>query len=95
MERITKHLIYWAPEYIVGTAIAGINLYNIRLKKQQDGLSQARFAAVSLMKGYIYGSFWPVSVLGIGYHAVIDGRYFKNHFIPLSVYGSKEDNEER
>jgi len=81
-------------ETAVFACIAGANIYNIRLKARQDNFSIGRYVAVSLMKGSIYAEMFPFSVFYIAWTSVYDEKKFRTHFIPLSVYGSAEDNAE-
>ena len=78
---------------LFGASIAVINLYNIKFKKRQDNASRAQYALVSLVKGAIYGSFYPFSLWGMMLSIVGTPHAFKCHFIPLSVYGDPIHHE--
>ena len=90
--------IYTHPAFhstLFGTTIAGINLYNIRLKRnQEDDISKMRYVGVSLGKGVLYGLTYPFSVVFVFMGAVDSNHEFRKHFVPLSVNGSPEDRQE-
>ena len=87
------------PEYhslFFGTFVAGLNLYNIKMKERQDKFSRFQYATTSLMKGVIYGSFYPFSMWCIVATAILGKpEEIKTHFVPLSKYGDPIHHKEK
>lgn len=82
------------PEFIFGSSIVLINIYNIKCKANRGFWNDSRYVTASIFKGCIYGSFWPFSAMVIGINAFHGENEFKKHFIPFSRYGSVKDQEE-
>ncbi len=65
---------------LFGSYIAGINLYNIPK-------SNGKYISVSIMKGIIYGTFFPLSIIAIyGDNRKYNSLFYNRHFIPCSSY---------
>ena len=74
---------------VFGSIIVGINLFNYQRSpayKQNDSLVLTRIAISSVIKGVIYGSFWPLPMIDMTMN-FNNEKQFNRHFIPLSVYG--------
>ena len=81
------------PEMTFGVGIALMNIINIRLKRDRnDPWSIMRYTTVSIMKGGIYGMFFPIATINILLSSFEGPHHFNKHFIPCSVY-FKEFND--
>lgn len=82
-EVITAHVRN--PKWWFAGFITGSNLGNIHKKKCQNNTCRVGYAFVSVVKGVIYGSLYPMSALFI----LMDDRPggLKKHTVPLSEYG--------
>lgn len=73
---------------LFGSYIAGINLYNIppnTIKSNKQIFS--KYISVSLIKGVIYGTFFPLSIIAIyGDNRKYNSLFYNRHFIPCSSY---------
>lgn len=75
---------------LFGLFIAGVNIYNIRLKKHQDGMAKMQYVHVSVIKGIVYGSFYPFSLIYLTFSSLLEKKEdFSSHFIPLSKHGNE------
>lgn len=68
----------------VGSCISILNLSNIDKSVQYNGfrMDNFRLACLSLVKGGIYGLFWPLSISGIAINTIGSTQNFSKHFIP-------------
>lgn len=83
-------------EWWFGAAIAGINLINISVKRDQSDMSVARYATWSLCKGAAYGFLFPFSAMYIAMDVMTGNTAsFRSHFVPLSLYGTAADRAEK
>lgn len=80
------------PGPIFGTGIVAINFYNRKkspIYHETDGsIITMQIGAMSVLKGCIYGTFWPIAGCGILLHTC-NGRnpkQFESHFVPFSKY---------
>jgi len=75
---------------LFGLTIACINIYNIKRKKRQDEMAKLQYFQVSVIKGLIYGSVYPFSLIYVCISAMVESpENFNSHFIPLSKYGNE------
>ena len=79
--------IYDVPGIVMSGGICFLNMRNVKRSPQytepQNATDTVRFAALSIVKGSIYGFFWPFALAGI----VIDlpnKKAFDRHFVPFS-----------
>jgi len=70
------------------------SVLDTRQKANRGVWNDSRYVTASVLKGCIYGSFWPFSAMVIGLNAFHGKDEFKKHFIPFSRYGSIEDQKE-
>ena len=93
----SKRLIaFITPGVITGSVIAGLNVANIKRSpeyREPMVLTDCiRFGLFIGMKGFIYGTFYPIGIFSI----IVDScskRYFDRHFIPFSQYHTRKINE--
>jgi hypothetical protein len=75
------------PSFIVGGSVCFLNMTNIKRSPQYStpiGLSDmVRFTSLSIIKGTIYGFFWPFALIGIALD-IPNKQAFDSHFIPFS-----------
>ena len=79
--------MYNAPTIIMAGGITFLNMRNMKRSPQYivpfTATDTIRFVSVSIIKGTIYGFFWPIALAGI----VLDlpnKERFDRHFIPFS-----------
>ena len=91
-----RHLITLPAVW--GIFIAGINMSNCTRSPvferavftgKDTRLASARVYAGSVIKGWIYGTFMPISIIGVGLSIFQDDQNWNRHFIPFSKYGSQ------
>ena len=80
-------IMYNAPTIIMAGGITFLNMTNMKRSPQFSipftTSDTIRFVSLSIIKGSIYGFFWPVALAGI----VLDmpnKERFDSHFIPFS-----------
>lgn len=82
---------------IFGSTITLINLINYRKSpdyRENNPLSNLKIGMASLVKGYIYGSFWPFPLIDM-LLSLDNDKLFNRHFIPLSVYGTNSNKSSK
>ena len=87
-----------SPGIAMGSAIFGINLYNMKrspIYLMNDAINNGKIFAGCIAKGCIYGAFYPFALVGISLSIFETGDTFENHFVPFSKYGHKLNNLEK
>lgn len=80
-----------------GATIFGINMLNYRrspVYKPWDPLNFIRILFASGIKGTVYSFFFPVPIIDMIFH-FNNEEQFNRHFIPLSVYGLKDEKQDK
>lgn len=78
-----------APGLVTGICVGALNAVNIKKSPEYDppigftGL--LRFGTLVTVKGLIYGTFYPISLVNIIFDTYSE-RMFNRHFIPFSRY---------
>ena len=75
------------PTLIMAGSVSYLNMRNIKRSPQYNSplvaTDMIRFAGLCIIKGSIYGFFWPFSLAGILVD-LPDKKRFDRHFIPFS-----------
>ena len=91
---LSRYTGYLTLPFAFGCTITGLNIWNYKLspcyinfKEKEKTLFFLKLGAFCTIKGMIYGSFFPISAIGIGLESLnTHENNFNNHFVPYSKY---------
>ena len=90
------YLSLLTPGVLMGTSVGIVNMYNKNLSpifdknnEENDSLKNTKFFGGCIIKGCIYGSFYPFAAFGLMSDIFSNNKKdFEKHFVLFSKYGS-------
>lgn len=78
------------PFSVMFTGITVGNIYNIEKSPVYGQLDTRDIVLFSTLKGWIYGTFFPIAIVRIGWDIASNNGKLLNHFIPFNTYTKYE-----